>query len=64
MKRRYLGRLGIHGFGIRAKQDAVCVYLDEICEPQQEGLNAMRRDAAPHQLIAIEEPRPSRSSSD
>lgn len=54
----YLGREGIHGFGLRRSEGAVCVYLE--ARPggeQQTLLNQIEREAAPFRLIVIPEER-------
>jgi hypothetical protein len=56
---RYLGREGIHGFGLRRSEGAVCVYL----EPRPGGdqdllLREVESEAAPFRLIVIREERP------
>lgn len=56
---RYLGREGIHGFGVRQSEGAVCVYLEPREGGEQEALlREIEREAAPVRLIAIREERP------
>lgn len=55
----YLGQAGIHGFGLRRSEGAICVYLERHDDPEQRALlERIEREAAPFQLIAIHEGRP------
>lgn len=56
---RYLGREGIHGFGVRRSEGAVCVYLEPRSGGEQEALlREIEREAAPVRLVAVREERP------
>ena len=59
LRDKFLGRAGIHGFGIRRSQNAICVYLAKIDEEQRAVLRDIEREAAPYSVLAIEESPPS-----
>ncbi len=53
---RYLGRAGIHGFGLRRSEGAVCVYFEPLDGKEQEDLlREIERETAPLRLIVIPE---------
>ena len=55
---RYLGREGIHGFGLRRSGGAVCVYLEPHSGADQRALlEEIEREAAPFRLVIIREER-------
>ena len=55
----YLGRAGIHGFGLRRSEDAIVVYFEPLPGgAQEELLREIEREAAPFRLIGIGEERP------
>lgn len=55
---RYLGRAGVHGFGLRQSEGAVCVYFEPLAGKEQDDLlREIEREAAPFRLIAIPEER-------
>jgi hypothetical protein len=55
---RYMGRAGVHGFGLRQSEGAVCVYFAPLASQEQNDLlREIEREAAPARLIAIPEER-------
>lgn len=57
---RHMGRGGIHAIGLRASENALCVYVDP--GAHLEGTDILRqieREAAPLKILLIEEERPS-----
>lgn len=57
---KYLGQGRIHGVGIREKQSAIRVYLEEDDSPeQQEVLKSLTADAAPFPVLVTDAPRAS-----
>ena len=54
---RFLGRLGLHGVGLRRKDDAVCLYIDATAREDdvQALVGDVRREIAPHQVVVIRE---------
>lgn len=55
----YLGRAGIHGFGVRRAENAVCVYLQPQQTPEQEEvLREVEAQAAPFGVIPVFEQAP------
>lgn len=61
LRRKYLGQAGIHGFGIRRVQNAICVYLSAIGKEQQAVLAQIEEEAAPYPVVSIQEQPPSRA---
>jgi hypothetical protein len=59
LRAKYIGRAGIHGFGIRRSRNAVCVYLSKMDDEQRAVLREIEREAAPYSVLAIEESPPS-----
>jgi len=58
--RKYLGKAGIHGIGIRRSQNALNVYADaDSSLDQQQLLKEIEREAAPYKVIVTQEERPS-----
>jgi hypothetical protein len=58
--RKYLGKAGIHGVGIRRAQNALNVYAKADASPdQQQLLKEIEREAAPYKVIVTQEERPS-----
>lgn len=56
---RYLGKAGIHGLGISRARGEIRVYVSPEPHPDRGSLLAELRDeAAPHELIVIQEERP------
>ena len=58
LRRKFLGQAGIHGFGIRRSQNAVCVYFSTTGEQHEAVLREIKREATPYHVLAIEEPPP------
>jgi hypothetical protein len=59
LKGGYLGKPGIHGFGISRAQGAIRVYVSPASAPDQTGvLEQIRKAAAPFPVIVIREDRP------
>jgi hypothetical protein len=60
LRSKYLGRNGIHAFGIRRDANAVCVYIDH-SEQDSERINSlvhkMQREARPFSVVAVESER-------
>ena len=57
---RYLGKGGIHGVGLRRSRNAVTVYLSPGSVPGRDAtLQALRAEAAPFDVIVVEELPPS-----
>lgn len=53
---RYLGRAGIHGFGLRRSQEAITMYFEPCPGGEQEDLfREIGREAAPFRLIPLQE---------
>ncbi len=60
IRERWLGRSGIHGVGVRAKEDAICVYRSgRGHEESEEEIEGLRQEVKPHKLIVVEEDAPS-----
>lgn len=59
LRAEYLGKAGIHGFGLRRASDAVCVYLKEDRSQEQAALlREIQQVAAPHQVVIVAEEMP------
>jgi hypothetical protein len=58
LRDKYLGRAGIHGFGIRRSRNVICVYLTEIGDVQKHVLEDIGQEATPFAVLAVEEPSP------
>ena len=58
LRRKFIGKYGIHGFGIRKSVDAICIYMDEDTD-QQEIIDELKEAASPHQIIIVKQERPS-----
>ena len=56
LRSKYLGRCGIHAFGIRSDEDAICVYITETHSNREEAIRELRTEVGPHALIVIVEP--------
>ena len=60
LRGRYMGKAGIHGFGVSHADQAIRVYLHEPGHPDRDTvLKQIRADAAPYGLRVIDEPAPS-----
>jgi hypothetical protein len=56
VSRKYLGKAGIHGVGIRRSKDAVTVYVDPVDRPEQkELLGVIEEEIKPFNLLVVEE---------
>ncbi len=59
ISRKYLGKAGIHGVGIRRKQQAICLYLSITADSRQkELLEKIQRETTPYKVLQIEEEQP------
>ena len=59
LRSHYLGKHGIHGFGIRRADNAVCVYARPGSDADsQEMLSQLRSEAHPFQILVIKEEPP------
>lgn len=59
LRSRYLGKHGIHGVGIRESENLVCIYLDPNSDLERSQVwEAIRKAAAPYQIVLIPEERP------
>lgn len=57
--KRYLGRHGIHGIGVRESEDAICLYVDPGSDLERTPTwEVIRRSAAPHGVVLVREDRP------
>lgn len=60
VSRKYLGKAGIHGVGLRRAQSAIAIYVEPGHGPElRELLPAIEREIEPHGLLVIEEGRAS-----
>lgn len=50
LRRKYLGKEGIHAFGIRRKDNAVCVYTTQ---PELSFIEQLKGEAAPFNVLVI-----------
>ena len=59
LARKYLGRCGIHGMGVRRSHSSICVYVHSDPSKEQTSiLEEISRDAAPYKLMIIREQAP------
>jgi hypothetical protein len=59
ISQKYLGKSGIHGIGIRRKQNALYVYKNAETNPAQTAvLEKIKKDAAPYSVVTVEEDSP------
>ena len=59
VSRKYMGKVGIHGVGIRKKSSVLCVYVAPISSSKQRQLlREIEKEAAPYQVLKIEENQP------
>ncbi len=55
---KYMGRAGIHGMGVRRSADTIVAYVTPGPHPDREQtLDALKQDAAPYGVIAVESQR-------
>lgn len=60
VSRKYLGKAGVHGVGIRRSRNALAVYMKPSSEPDRERiLGEIEKEAAPYAVLRIEEERAS-----
>lgn len=60
VSRKYLGKAGIHGVGMRRSKSAVAVYVDpEDHTDRQEVLSRIEKEIKPFNLLVVEEGRAS-----
>ncbi len=56
LSRKYLGKGGIHGIGIRRSQNAICIYVNIEDSPGHDQLfDEIKNEAAPYQVLKIQE---------
>ena len=57
---RYLGQAGIHGVGIRRRDDALSLYVEDHTHPDLTAkvLPDIEREVQPHRVIAVPAERP------
>lgn len=55
---QFLGKGGVHGVGVREKENAVAVYVDSGAAPADDLVAAMKQAAAPCGLVVVNEERP------
>ena len=59
ISRKYIGKEGIHGVGMRRTENAVSVYLKATSNPQQKMiLEEIEKEVAPYKVLIIEEEPP------
>ena len=59
LARRFLGRAGVHGLGVRRRENVICVYADaEDTEALRVVLAEIQKEAAPFRVLVIREPPP------
>ena len=59
VSRKYIGKVGIHGIGVRRKSNAICVYLSSNSNPEQKlVLEDIEREVVPYEVLRIEEDQP------
>jgi hypothetical protein len=62
--RKYLGKAGIHGVGIRHKKSAIVLYVEPgAAEEHKNALTKIKEEVEPLNLMIVEEERSSTSSS-
>ena len=57
ISQKYLGKSGIHGIGIRRKDNALYIY-GEKDSIKKDVLEEIEKDAAPYTVVTIEEEKP------
>lgn len=58
VKRKYLGKAGIHALGIRRSENCLTVYMDPYPDPDRERImKEIEDEAAPYGIMRIEEER-------
>lgn len=57
ISQKYLGRSGIHGIGIRRKENALYIYGEADSLPA-DVLEEIEKEAAPYSVVTIEEEKP------
>lgn len=52
---RFLGRSGLHGVGLRRRDDAVCLYVDVTASQAEVHalVGDVRREVFPHQVVVV-----------
>ena len=56
ISKKYLGKAGIHGVGIRRKANALCIYTDSETDVEQKAvLQKIEKEAAPFRVVNIQE---------
>lgn len=59
ISQKYLGKSGIHGVGLRRKENALYIYTENESNPAQTVLlEKIRKEAAPFSVVTVEEERP------
>lgn len=55
VSRKYLGKAGIHGVGIRRSRNALAIYVDTSPDPDRERImKEIEKDAAPYEVSKFE----------
>lgn len=58
ISRKYIGKAGIHGVGVRRKLNAICIYLVGSTDSEQQTfLNEIEREALPYKVLKIDSER-------
>lgn len=59
VSRKYLGKAGIHGVGIRRAQNALCIYIERAADPEQQKLwEEIAQEVMPYSVVKVEAERP------
>ncbi len=59
VSRRYLGKVGIHGIGVRRKSNALCIHFSSTASPELSRLlKKIENEVAPYRVLTIEEDPP------
>lgn len=59
ISKQHLGHHGIHGVGVNVSENALCIYVDPGSRLEgTEILHRIKKDAAPFQVVLIEEEPP------
>lgn len=59
LSKRFLGKGGVHGLGVKRSENAVCVYLNPDCGDEGERVLAqIEKEALPFKVVAVKEEPP------
>ena len=59
LRKRYLGKHGIHAVGVRESENVICVYLDSDADVEGSGaLAAIKKAASPYPVVLVWEGKP------